>query len=103
MDALARALGHGVDHVQAQVRRYGGAAVRLEQQLAGSVLHIGQPIDIELEDLRCVLHTQSVTGAPVLVHPDLDVLRVHRTTVARSTKILTTLQHLWPRGPPGAT
>jgi hypothetical protein len=41
----------------------------VELQLAGVVLDIRETIDVELENLGSVLHTQPVAGAQILVHP----------------------------------
>ena len=68
MDALTGALGCGVDHIQAQVRRYVDEHTFGQLKLTGLILNVGEPVDVELEDLGRVLHTQPVTGAKVLIH-----------------------------------
>src|SRR4051794_21567870 len=74
VDAVARALLGRADDVQAQTGRDVGALPRCGEQVAGLVLDVGEPVDVELEHLRRVLHTQPIAGAQLLVDPDLQIL-----------------------------
>src|SRR6185312_15742676 len=73
VDAVAGALFGRVDDIQAQAGRHTGALARCGEQVTGVVLHVREPVDVELEDLGCVLDTQAVAGAQILVDPDLQV------------------------------
>src|SRR5207244_9648834 len=54
-------------------------AARRQLQLSGTVLDVGEAVDVKLEDLGGVLNAQPVTCAQVLVNPDLKVLALgHR-------------------------
>jgi len=44
------------------------------QQLTGTVLDVGEAVDVELEDLRRVLDAQAVAGSQILIHPDLQLV-----------------------------
>src|SRR5439155_23188636 len=70
-DALARAVVRRVHDVTVQARRDGGqplghAGVVVD---AGAVLHVGDPVLEQGEDLRAVVGAQPVPGAEVLVDP----------------------------------
>jgi len=71
MDAFTRALLGRIDHVEAQMLRHVDPATGAELQLTGRILHVGQPVDVEFEDLGGILDAEAVTGAQVLVnrHP----------------------------------
>jgi hypothetical protein len=75
VDALAGALLGRVDHFQAQAGRHAGAHAGGLQQLTAGVLDVGEAVDVELEHLGRILHTQPVTGAQVLIHPDPKFVR----------------------------
>src|SRR5690242_5353774 len=64
------------------MRRNVDARARCELQLTGAVLDVGQAVDVELEDLRRVLHAEPVTGAQILVDPHLQLVR-HRILLPR--------------------
>src|SRR5262245_12097921 len=70
VNALAWALPGGIDHLEAEPFGHVRATTRVGHELAVGVLDVRQPVDVELEHLGRVLHTQPVTGAPVLVDPD---------------------------------
>src|SRR5690606_41491883 len=53
----------------AQLRPHLGAGPGGGEQLAVAVVDVGQTVDVELEDLRGVLHAQPVAGAETLVDP----------------------------------
>ena len=78
VDTVARAFLGGVDHVEAEVGRYGGAGAGGSQEVSRGVLDVGEAVYVKLEHLGCVLHAQSVAGAEVLIHPDLQRLLVGR-------------------------
>ena len=63
MDAVARALLGRVDDLEPQVSGDVGAGARCQHHLAGGILDVGQAVDVELEDLRRVLHTEPISGA----------------------------------------
>src|SRR5262249_4210373 len=71
VDAVARAVVRGIDHVQPQVGRYVHPRACGQLQLTGAVLDVRQAVDVELEDLGRVLHTESVTRTQILVDPDV--------------------------------
>src|SRR4051794_17477447 len=65
VDALARTVLGRVDHVQPQVRGDVRATAGAGEKLAAVVLHVREPVDVELEHRGCVLHAQAVTRAQV--------------------------------------
>ena len=68
--------GHSFAASITSSRRWAGTSTRLpgrELQLAVAVLDVRQAVDVELEDLRRVLHAEPVAGAQVLVDPDLQL------------------------------
>jgi hypothetical protein len=71
MDACTWTLVGRVDDVEPEAFWHIGPGARVAQQRAVPVLDVGEPVHVELEDLRGVLHAQSVTGAKVLVDPDM--------------------------------
>src|SRR4030095_16739935 len=72
--AVSRALLRRVNHLERQVGRHAGPHPGGLQQLTGGVLDVGKAVDVELEDLRRVLHAEAVTGAEILVDPDLQLV-----------------------------
>jgi hypothetical protein len=70
VDALAGALPGRVEDLQPQLFGNVGPGTGAPQQLAGRVLDIGQPVDVQLEHFGRVLGAQPVAGAQILVHPD---------------------------------
>ena len=73
VDALAGAVLGRVDDVEDAGRPGPAPGHRGGQQLAVVVLDVGQPVDVELEDLAGELDAEPVAGAQVLVDPDLEV------------------------------
>jgi hypothetical protein len=73
VDAGPRALAGRVDHVQVKAPGDFDAAAWGVSQVAVAVFDVGQPVDVELEDLRDVPCAQPVSGAQILIDPDVEV------------------------------
>lgn len=74
MDALARTLLRGVGDIPQKRQGYGRCGTRGLQQLVIGALHISQSVDVQLEDLGCILGADAVAGTEVLIDPDLQGL-----------------------------
>ena len=77
--------GHSLAEEITSSRRESGTSARApgsRQQLAVAVLHVGEPVDVELEDLRGVLDAQPVTGAQLLIDPHAQRV-AHRSATPR--------------------
>ena len=98
--------GHSLAELMTSSRRSDGTSARCAgrgEQVAGVVLHVGEPVDVELEDLGRVLDAQAVAGAQILVDPDLQVL-AHPMLVLRclESRLSVMLQQLHPSVSPDA-
>src|SRR3954447_19308880 len=63
VNAFTRALLGRVDDFEAQMSRHVDPAAGVHLQLTGRILHVGEAVDVEFEDLRRVLDAEPVTGA----------------------------------------
>ena len=81
--------GHSFAEAITSSRSLSGTSARapgVGQQVAGVVLHVGQPVDVELEHLGRVLDAQPVAGAQLLVDPHAQVTHGWRrpSTIVRA-------------------
>jgi hypothetical protein len=86
VNAQARAFASRKHDLVVRVSRDVGARSRLGEQRAVGVLHVSETVDVELEDVARLLDAKAVTGAQVLVDPDLVAL-VRCRGLARLLKI----------------
>lgn len=79
VDALARAVLCGVDHVEPQMGRNIGPGTLGQLQFTRAIFHIGEAIDVELEDIPGILDAETITGTEILIDPDLQRFLAHAT------------------------
>ena len=82
MNARSRAFLGGGNHIEAQVRRDVDLCAGRQMQLSVAGFDVGEPIDVELEHLRRVLHAQPIPGTQLLIDPDAKRL-THRLETPR--------------------
>ncbi len=70
VDAVAGAVLGRIDNIQSQMCGHIGPRSGAGEQVARGVLHVRQPVHVELEHLRGVLNAQTVASAEVLIDPD---------------------------------